>query len=86
MKKAKFRRILLKLSGEVLRDNASGECLSDAILAEMAAQNRADPGSVTVRDLELVRRDDVLTAVAEACDEKHVPATLRISTQHAAGV
>ena len=41
MKKAKFRRILLKLSGEVLRDNASGECLSDAILAEMAAQIKA---------------------------------------------
>ena len=54
--------------------------------SRVAAQNRADPGSVTVRDLELVRRDDVLTAVAEACDEKHVPATLRISTQHAAGV
>ena len=41
MKKAKFRRILLKLSGEVLRDSASGECLSDAVLAEMAAQIRA---------------------------------------------
>ena len=41
MKKAKFRRILLKLSGEVLRDSASGECLSDAVLAEMAAQIKA---------------------------------------------
>ena len=41
MKKAKYRRILLKLSGEVLRDSASGECLSDAILAEMAAQIQA---------------------------------------------
>ena len=41
MKKAKYRRILLKLSGEVLRDAASGECLSDAILAEMAAQIKA---------------------------------------------
>ena len=41
MKKAKFRRILLKLSGEVLRDTASGECLSDAVLAEMAAQIKA---------------------------------------------
>ena len=40
-KKAKFRRILLKLSGEVLRDSGSGECLSDAILAEMAAQIQA---------------------------------------------
>lgn len=41
MKKAKYRRILLKLSGEVLRDSASGECLSDAILGEMAAQIKA---------------------------------------------
>ena len=41
MKKAKYRRILLKLSGEVLRDPQTGECLSDAILAEMAAQIRA---------------------------------------------
>ena len=41
MKKAKFRRILLKLSGEVLRDSASGECLSDAVLAEMAGQIKA---------------------------------------------
>ena len=41
MKKAKYRRILLKLSGEVLRDAASGECLSDAILAAMAAQIKA---------------------------------------------
>ena len=41
MKKAKYRRILLKLSGEVLRDSASGECLSDAILAAMAAQIKA---------------------------------------------
>ncbi len=38
MKKAKYRRILLKLSGEVLRDSASGECLSDAVLANMASQ------------------------------------------------
>ena len=41
MKKAKYRRILLKLSGEVLRDSAAGECLSDSILAEMAAQIKA---------------------------------------------
>ena len=41
MKKAKFRRILLKLSGEVLRDSGSGECLSDSVLAEMAAQIKA---------------------------------------------
>lgn len=54
--------------------------------SRVAAQNRAEPGSVTVRDLEMVREEDVLTAVREACDEKHVPATLRISPQHAAGV
>ena len=41
MKKAKYRRILLKLSGEVLRDSKTGECLSDAVLADMAAQIRA---------------------------------------------
>ncbi len=40
-KKAKFRRILLKLSGEVLRDPKTGDCLSDAVLADMAAQIRA---------------------------------------------
>ena len=41
MKKAKYRRILLKLSGEVLRDPQTGDCLSDAVLAEMAAQVKA---------------------------------------------
>ena len=41
MKKAKYRRILLKLSGEVLRDPKSGECLSDAVLADMASQIHA---------------------------------------------
>lgn len=41
MKKAKYRRILLKLSGEVLRDPQTGNCLSDVVLAEMAAQIRA---------------------------------------------
>lgn len=34
----KYRRILLKLSGEVLRDPQTGNCLSDDILARMAAQ------------------------------------------------
>ena len=38
MKKAKYRRILLKLSGEVLRDASRGDCLSETILAEMARQ------------------------------------------------
>jgi len=41
MKKAKYRRILLKLSGEVLRDNATGECLADSVLADMAKQIKA---------------------------------------------
>jgi uridylate kinase len=41
MKKATYRRILLKLSGEVLRDPRSGDCLSDDILAAMAAQIKA---------------------------------------------
>ena len=54
--------------------------------SRVAARNRADPGSVTVRDLELVCEDDVRSAVREACDEKHVPPTLRISAQHAGRV
>jgi len=41
MKKAKYKRILLKLSGEVLRDSKSGDCLSDEILAQMAKQIKA---------------------------------------------
>ncbi len=41
MNKAKYRRILLKLSGEVLRDAKGGDCLSDAILVAMAAQIKA---------------------------------------------
>lgn len=41
MKKAKYKRILLKLSGEVLRDNESGNCLSDDVLAKMAKQIKA---------------------------------------------
>jgi len=41
MKKAKYKRILLKLSGEVLRDPTSGDCLSDEILTKMAKQIKA---------------------------------------------
>jgi len=41
MKKAKYKRILLKLSGEVLGDPESGNCLSDEILAQMAKQIKA---------------------------------------------
>lgn len=36
----KFRRVLLKLSGEVLGDKASGECISSAALAAMAKRVR----------------------------------------------
>ncbi|MGV0992266.1 MAG: type VII secretion AAA-ATPase EccA [Mycobacterium sp.] len=41
--------------------------------SRVAAQNRTDPGSVTVQDLQTVRSQDILTAVSEACAEKHVP-------------
>ena len=41
MKTPRFKRILLKLSGEVMRDPDTGECISDRILAEMAAQIKA---------------------------------------------
>lgn len=44
--------------------------------SRVAAQNRADPGSVTVRDLESIREADILIAVDEVCDEKHVPVAL----------
>lgn len=38
MTKPAYNRILLKLSGEVLRDPKTGNCLSDDILAQMATQ------------------------------------------------
>lgn len=41
--------------------------------SRVATQNRRDRGSVTVADLETLRKQDVLTAVADACAEKHVP-------------
>ena len=40
--------------------------------SRVAARHRADPGSVTVADLETVRTGDILTAVSEACAEKNV--------------
>lgn len=40
--------------------------------SRVAAQNRTDRGSVTVADLETLRAQDVLAAVAAACAEKHV--------------
>ena len=44
--------------------------------SRVAAQHRAETGSVTVADLETVRAQDVLAAVADACSEKHVPIAL----------
>jgi hypothetical protein len=44
--------------------------------SRVAAQHRTDSGSVTVADLETLRTQDILAAVADACAEKHVPITL----------
>jgi hypothetical protein len=44
--------------------------------SRVAAQNRTDKGSVTVEDLETLRTQDVIAAVADACAEKHVPLQL----------
>ncbi|BBZ36627.1 type VII secretion AAA-ATPase EccA [Mycolicibacterium confluentis] len=41
--------------------------------SRVAAQHRTDRGSVTVTDLETIRPQDVLTAIRDACAEKHVP-------------
>jgi len=38
-----------------------------------ATQNRADRGSVTAVDLQMLRTADIATAVAAVCAEKHVP-------------
>ncbi|MBQ7721524.1 MAG: UMP kinase [Kiritimatiellae bacterium] len=40
----KYKRVLLKFSGEVLRDAASGECISSAVVAKMASQVRQAVG------------------------------------------
>ncbi len=39
-RKLKYRRVLLKLSGEVLRDGAGGDCISPPVVAAMAARVR----------------------------------------------
>lgn len=44
--------------------------------SRVAAQHRSAKGSVTVDDLQTLRCDDVLTAVRDACAEKHVPIEL----------
>lgn len=36
----KYKRVLLKFSGEVLRDVSGGECISSAVVAKMAGQVR----------------------------------------------
>ena len=41
--------------------------------SRVAAQHRTQRGSVTIADLQTLRPQDVLTAVAEACAEKNVP-------------
>ena len=40
--------------------------------SRVAAQHRTDRGSVTIADLETLRSQDVVAAVAAACAEKHV--------------
>ena len=44
--------------------------------SRVAAQHRTDKGSVTIEDLETLRTQDVVAAVADACAEKHVPIQL----------
>jgi type VII secretion ATPase EccA len=41
--------------------------------SRVAAQHRADRDSVTVADLQTLRTEDILMAVADACGEKRVP-------------
>jgi len=40
--------------------------------SRVAAQNRADAGSVTIDDLERLRAADVVAAVVDLCSEKHL--------------
>lgn len=44
--------------------------------SRVAAQHRSAKGSVTVEDLQVLRSEDVTTAVRDACAEKHVPIRL----------
>ena len=43
--------------------------------SRVAAQNRADQGSVTIDDLQRLRAADVIAAVGDLCSEKHVGIT-----------
>ena len=60
LQNGRFARIVVERA-ERLRDS------------RVAAQNRAEPGSVTVDDLERVRTHDMVSAVSEVCAEKRVP-------------
>ena len=44
--------------------------------SRVAAQNRTDRGSVTIEDLETIRAQDMVSAVRDACAEKHVDVML----------
>ena len=44
--------------------------------SRVAAQHRIDRASITVSDLETLRTQDILTAAADACADKHVPMSL----------
>ncbi|SPM33879.1 type VII secretion AAA-ATPase EccA [Mycobacterium rhizamassiliense] len=44
--------------------------------SRVAARNRTDKGSVTVEDLQTLRAPDMVAAVKDACQEKHVPIAL----------
>jgi hypothetical protein len=63
MQNGRFARIVVDRA-ERLRDS------------RVAAQNRTNRGSVTVEDLETLRTQDLMAAVADACAEKHVPISL----------
>ena len=41
--------------------------------SRVAAQHRSDRASISVTDLETLRSQDVLAAIADACADKHVP-------------
>ena len=63
MQNGRFARNVVELA-ERLRDS------------RVAAQHRTDKGSVTIEDLETLRTQDIVAAVADACAEKHVPIQL----------
>jgi type VII secretion ATPase EccA len=44
--------------------------------SRVAAQHRANKGSVTLEDLETLRTQDIVAAITSVCAEKHVPVQL----------